>query len=99
MQSSPRAPFMPYDPNNPDDRNPNWVRPKDFREDWPDYDSVNWKKMVAEMDARTRHDREAYGFVECPMCHTLHTAKTLVCRECNFKVQPVHEVVASIAQQ
>lgn len=83
---------MAYDPNNPDDRNPGWVRPKDFRADWPDFGSVNWKLMVKEMDRKQRDYCTAYGFVTCPRCQTSHTDKTMTCRGCNYQVVVAEEV-------
>lgn len=82
---------MPHDPNNPDDRNLNWVRPAGFRADWPDYDSVNWKRMVEEMERKQRECRERYGFVTCPRCQTVHTCKTMSCRGCSYQVVMAEE--------
>jgi len=89
---------MAYDPSNPDDRNPGWARPKDFRADWPDFDSVNWKKMVAEMMAQQTQRCRDYGFITCPTCGTAHTAKTVACRNCNYRVIVSEEKPRSMEQ-
>jgi hypothetical protein len=56
---------------------------------WPDWDSPEWRAMMAASDARARAWREAHGFDTCPKCGTMHTCKTLCCRNCSHKAAPV----------
>jgi hypothetical protein len=57
--------------------------------DWPEWDSPEWKAMMAEQSGRAREWRETNGFDTCPKCGTMHTCKTLCCRECSHKAAPV----------
>lgn len=44
------------------------------------------KSFIDEVDGKLRIADEKYGFTECPGCRTLHTAKTIQCRSCGFKI-------------
>jgi hypothetical protein len=69
---------------DPDLVNPSWERPPD----WPyeaDWDSPAWKRARDESEQRIVEARREYGFSVCPACHTAHTSKTVVCRECGHR--------------
>jgi hypothetical protein len=73
---------------NPDDINPNWKRPANwkYKEDWG---SPNWEKRMEETFKNINEKRRKYGFKICPKCGTEHTNLTLTCRECMY--QPTME--------
>lgn len=66
--------------------NPGWKRPSDWKyeEDW---NSPAWRARMAEVNRELREKRNKYGFVKCPSCKTIHTAYTLMCRNCDYKVK------------
>ena len=70
---------------NPDLVNPGWERPSDwpYEEDWG---SPAWKRRMAETHAASMKLREEHGFLDCPKCRVFHTAKTLACRVCDYRV-------------
>lgn len=73
---------------DPDDVNPGWERPSDwkFKSDW---DSPNWRRQMDENFARIARKRAKFGFSVCPECGTRHTTKTITCRECEYKSLPL----------
>ncbi len=71
---------------DPNDINPNWKRPSDwkYKADW---DSPNWKKWRHESGVKRQLGLEMCGFSLCPKCNTQHTALTFSCRNCNHKAE------------
>ena len=66
--------------------NPDWKRP----DDWPyeeDWGSEEWEVRMDRIDARNRVLREKHGFIACPICNTIHTCKTVFCRECSYRAE------------
>lgn len=49
-----------------------------------EYGSKEWEKRSKEIEQKTQQRREKYGFIKCPECNTLHTNKTLMCRNCGY---------------
>ncbi len=70
---------------DPDDVNPNWIRPElwPFKEDW---DSPNWRKKIKLIDRMVHMRTEQYGFLICPLCKFEHDTRTLVCRFCSYRL-------------
>lgn len=67
--------------------NPNWERPSDWPEHFPDFGSPMWERLMWRRDKRLMERRTKFGFGECPECGTMHTALTLTCRNCEYKAK------------
>jgi len=66
--------------------NPDWHRPNDwpYKEDWG---SPAWKRRMIEVHKNISQRQRNNGFICCPVCNTLHTTHTLMCRECQYQTK------------
>jgi hypothetical protein len=49
------------------------------------FDTPEYNKKMKEVMGKIGQRREKYGFITCPNCDSMHTVKTLTCRECEYK--------------
>lgn len=54
------------------------------------------REVLSRADRRLAIAAEKYGFSICPWCEVAHTAKTILCRGCGFKIDLSSEQVREI---